>query len=119
MLILSILSDSSIAIESIKINLYSRLYLLFHDPTEKRRVLFIILMSIIYSLIQMFSEFSSHQFLSIIQQFLLSLYFLYYFVAEFIINIVLLICKTILRLIEMILAAARVSLVETVRNIET
>ena len=46
------------------------LYLLFHDPTEKRRVL-----SIIYSLIQMFSEFSNHQFLSIIQQFFLSLYF--------------------------------------------
>lgn len=42
------------------------LYLLFYDPTEKRRVLFIILMSIIYSLIQMFSEFSNHQFLSII-----------------------------------------------------
>ena len=68
----------------------------------------------------MFSEFSNHQFLSIIQQFLLSLYFLYYFVAEVIINIVLLIYKTILRmLIEIILAAARVSLVEAVRNIET
>ena len=68
----------------------------------------------------MFSEFSNHQFLSIIQQFFLSLYFLYYFVAEFIINIVLLIYRTILRLlIEMILAAARVSLVETVQNIET
>ena len=68
----------------------------------------------------MSSEFSNHQFLSIIQQFFLSLYFLYYFVAEFIINIVLLIYKTILRLlIEMILAAARVSLVETVWNIKT
>ena len=77
-------------------------------------------MSIIYSLIQMFSEFSNHQFLSIIQQFFSSLYFLYYFVAEFIINVVLLIYKTILRLlIEMIHAAARVSLVETVLNIET
>ena len=54
---------------------------------------------IIYSLIQMFSEFSNHQFLSIIQQFFLSLYFLYYFVAEFIINIVLLIYRTILRLL--------------------
>ena len=70
--------------------------------------------------IQMFSEFSNYQFLSIIQQFFLSLYFLHYFVAEFIINVVLLIYKTILRLlIEMILAAARVSLVETVLNIET
>lgn len=96
------------------------LYLLFHDPMEKHRVLFIILMSIVYSLIQMFSEFSNHQFLSIIQQFFLSPYFLYYFVAEFIINVVLLIYKTILRLlIEMILAAARVSVVETVLNIET
>ncbi len=46
----------------------------------------------------MFSEFLNHQFLSIIYQFFLSLYFLYYFVAEFIINIVLLIYKTILRL---------------------
>ena len=54
---------------------------------------------IIYSLIQMFSEFSNHQFLSIIQQFFLSLYFLYYFVAEFIISIVLLIYRTILRLL--------------------
>ena len=68
----------------------------------------------------MSSEFSNHQFLSIIQQFFLSPNFLYYFVAEFIINIVLLIYKTILRLlIEMILAAARVLLVETVLNIET
>ena len=96
------------------------LYLLFHDPTEKRHVLFIILMSIIHSLIQMFSEFSNHQFLSIIHQFFLSLYFLYYFVAEFIISIVLLIYKTILRLlIDMIFAAARVSLVVPFRNIET
>lgn len=96
------------------------LYLLFDDPTEKCCVLFVILMSIIYSLIQMFPEFSNHQFLSIIHTFFLSLYLLYYFVAEFIINIVLMIYKTILRLlINMILAAARVFLVETVRNIKT
>ena len=99
-----------------KRNVQPCLCLLFHDPKEKRRVLFIIMMSIIYSLIQMFSEFLNHQFLSIIHQFFLSLYFLYYFVAEFIINILLLIYKT---LINMIFAAARVSLVETVRNIET
>lgn len=90
------------------------LYLLFHDPAEKRRVLFIILISIIYSFIQMFSEFLNQQFLSIIHQIFLSLYFLYYFVAEFVINIVLLIYKTILRqLIDMIFPAARISLVET------
>ena len=42
------------------------LYLLFHDPTEKRRVLFLILIFILFSLIQMFSEFFNHQFLAII-----------------------------------------------------
>jgi len=51
-------------------------YLLFHDPMEKRCVLFIILMSIIYLLIQMSSEFLNHQFLSIIHQFFLSLFIL-------------------------------------------
>ena len=102
-------------------DMYSLVFI-YCSMTQRKNAVFclFILMSIIYPLIQMFSEFSNHQFLSIIQQFLLSLYFLYYFVAEFIINIVSLIYKTILRLlIEMILAAARVSLVETVRNIET
>ena len=101
----------------------SCLYLLYHDPKEKRRVLFILLMCVIYALLQMFSEFLNDQFLSLIHQFFWSQYFLYYFVVEFIIYIVLLIYRTILKLlIDMIFAAARVSLncvLETIQNIET